>query len=115
MIPDDFAAEWESAWNAHDLDRIMRHYHPDIRFRSEKAVALTGSGDISGADALRAYWAKALDQQADLEFQVIDVFHGHEMLVLTYRNHHGVLAAEPLYFDETGLAYQGAACHRKGH
>ena len=113
MVPEGFAQDWEDAWNAHDLDRIMGHYRTDIQFRSRKAIALTGSGELHGAEALRAYWSAALDRQPDLKFRVIDVFEGHEMLVISYENHKGVLAAETLYFDDHGLAYRGAACHRK--
>ena len=107
----EFAAAWEAGWNSHDLDRIMAHYSPDIVFRSKKAVALVGSGEVRGHDALRAYWQAALDKQPDLHFTVRDVFAGHEMMVITYENHRGVLAAETLYFGSDGLVTQAAACH----
>lgn len=32
----------------------MAHYSPDIVFRSKKAVALVGNGEVRGHDALRA-------------------------------------------------------------
>ena len=107
----EFAADWEAGWNSHDLDRIMAHYSPDIVFRSKKAVALVGSGEVRGHDALRAYWQAALDQQPNLHFTLRDVFAGHEMIVITYENHRGVLAAETLYFGADGLVTQAAACH----
>ena len=107
-----FAKDWEAGWNSHDLDRILSHYRADIVFRSRKAVPLTGAGEIVGRDALRAYWAAALEKQPDLRFRVQDVFYGHEMLVIAYRNHRAVLAAETLYFDADGMVYQAAACHR---
>ena len=50
----EFAADWEAGWNSHDLDRIMAHYSPDIVFRSKKAVALVGNGEVRGHDARRA-------------------------------------------------------------
>lgn len=106
-----FAAEWERGWNSHDLDRIMSHYSEDIVFRSKKAVALAGTGEVHGKAALRAYWAAALEKQPDLAFRVQNVFEGHGMIVIVYLNHHDVLAAETLYFGEDGLAYQAAACH----
>ena len=107
-----FARDWEAAWNAHDLDRIMAHYRDDILFHSAKAVALTGRGEVVGKAALRSYWAKALARQPDLRFAVTDVFLGHEMMVICYRNHRDVLAAETLYLDDAGLVYRAAACHR---
>lgn len=109
----DFAREWERGWNSHDLDAIMSHYREDIVFRSRKAVALAGEGEIRGKERLRAYWAEALARQPDLKFAVRDVFEGHGMMVISYRNHRDVLAAEVLYFDGDGMVYQAAACHRE--
>jgi ketosteroid isomerase-like protein len=108
-----FAQEWEAAWNSHDLDRILTHYADDIRFSSRKAMALVGSGDILGKAALRAYWGKALAGQPDLAFRVVDVYLGHNMMVITYTNHRSVLAAETLSFGADGLVCRAAACHRE--
>lgn len=109
--PQTFARAWQDDWNSHDLDRILAHYSDDIVFHSQKAVALTGQGEVVGRAALRAYWAAALDRQPDLRFTVQQVFGGHRMLVLTYTNHRNVLAAETLYFAPDGLVYRAAACH----
>ena len=111
MNANDFARDWEAGWNSHDLDRIMAHYHPQIVFRSQKALPLVGTGLVIGQAALRDYWAQALARQPDLRFEVTHVFEGHEMCVLTYRNHHRVLAAETLRFDPDGLAVEASACH----
>lgn len=107
-----FAVSWEQGWNSHDLDVIMSYYRDDILFRSRKAIPLAGTGEIHGKQALRKYWCAALDRQPDLKFAVQDVFEGHEMMVISYLNHRGVLACETLYFDEEGMVYQAAACHR---
>ncbi|MEL6767591.1 MAG: nuclear transport factor 2 family protein [Pseudomonadota bacterium] len=106
-----FARDWEAAWNAHDLDRIMAHYRVDVIFRSRKAAALMGSGEIAGKEALRHYWEAALARQPDLSFTLTEVFEGHGMLVIAYTNHRGVRAAETLYFDDEGKVFRGAACH----
>ncbi|MFM8802009.1 MAG: hypothetical protein ACKOEE_15870 [Tagaea sp.] len=42
----------------------------------------------------------------------IDIAVGYRMLVITYLNHRGMLAAETLYFDTDGMVYMAAACHR---
>ncbi len=109
----DFADAWEKGWNSHDLDVIMSHYRDDVVFRSQKAVPLVGRGEIVGKAALRAYWAAALERQPNLKFSVQEVFVGHQMLVISYLNHRGVLAAETLYFDDDNLVYQAAACHKQ--
>ncbi len=110
--PTVFAQAWEVAWNSHDLDRIMTHYHDDVVFRSAKAQVMVGQGVLVGKPVLRAYWAKALTNQPDLAFKVVDVFAGHNMLVMTYQNHKQVLAVETLRFGSDGLVIDGAACHQ---
>jgi hypothetical protein len=107
-----FAVEWEAAWNAHDLDRILAHYSPSVVFRSQKAMRLVGQGELHGRDALRAYWSEALRQQPDLSFVVVDVFVGHAMMALAYQNQKGVLAVETLRFGPDGLIVEASACHR---
>jgi len=107
-----FAIIWEQGWNSHDLDEIMRHYRDDIAFRSLKAIPVIGSGEIHGKQALRGYWAAALERQPDLKFSVQDVFEGYEMVVISYMNHKGILATETLCFDADGMVFQAAACHR---
>ena len=94
---DAFALGWEAAWNSHDLDRILSHYSNGICFRSRKAVALVGAGELLGTDALRAYWRHALEEQQDLDFKVQHIFKAHQMMVITYLNHRGVRAAETLF------------------
>ena len=107
-----FAVEWEAAWNSHDVERILSHYRDDVVFRSRKAIPLVGTGEVRGKANLRTYWMAALKRQPDLKFSVEHVFEGHEMVVISYRNHRGILAAETLYFDRDGLVHQAAACHR---
>lgn len=106
-----FAAEWAAAWNSHDLDRILAHYAEGIVFRSRKAIPLTGAGEVRGLHALRAYWSAALARQPDLRFELVSVFAGHEMVVIVYRNHAGVTAAETLRFGADGLVVDAAASH----
>jgi ketosteroid isomerase-like protein len=108
----EFAKAWEEGWNSHDLDVIMSHYRDDIVFRSLKAAALVGQGEVVGKAALRSYWAAALERQPDLRFRVQEVFAGYQMLVISYLNHRDILATETLYYDDNGIVYQAAACHR---
>jgi ketosteroid isomerase-like protein len=106
-----FAAEWIAAWNAHDLDRILSHYADEVEFRSRKAARLVGNGTVTGKDALRAYWARALETQPDLRFELGTVYVGHEGLSFTYRNHRGVEATETFQFGNDGRVMRSAACH----
>lgn len=107
-----FAEAWEAAWNSHDLDRMLAHYSEAVTFRSHKAMRRVGTGELQGKAALRAYWAKALAAQPNLSFVVVDVLHGHGMMVITYRNQNNVLAAETLRFGADGLVIEASACHK---
>lgn len=106
-----FAIEWEAAWNAHDLHRILSHYTDDVQFRSRKAIPVMGTGLIDGKDALHLYWSGALSRQPDLHFTVQGVYLGADMMVIRYRNQLDVDATETLYFNADGVVFQAAACH----
>jgi hypothetical protein len=109
--PRTFANEWVAAWNAHDLDRILSHYSPDIVFLSPIAAARTGNGRVVGKEALRSYWAGALAAFPDLRFEIADVLAGHECLTILYRNQRGMLVAETFEFGEKGDVVRSFACY----
>jgi len=55
--PDEFSRAWLAAFNAHDLEAVLDHFHDDVVFTSPVAArALPGSGGVvRGKQALRAY------------------------------------------------------------
>jgi ketosteroid isomerase-like protein len=66
--PTAFAAAWVGAWNAHDVEAVLAHFHNDVLFTSPVAARLlpeTG-GVVRGKAALRDYWVTALDRLPDL-------------------------------------------------
>lgn len=65
-----FGWQWVQAWNAHDLDAILRHYDNDVEFTSPYVVALgfDPSGTLHGIHTLRRYFAAALDRFPDLRY-----------------------------------------------
>lgn len=96
-----FAAKWCESWNAHDLDRLLDHFHEDVLFTSPVAASLfpeTG-GTIRGKAALRAYWSEGLKRIPDLHFTVERIFAGVDTLVIQYRNQKGVSVSEVLVFE----------------
>ena len=107
--PWKFAQEWQDGWNSHDLDRIMAHYHEEVVFRSARAQALVGKGELVGHSELRRYWAKALKHQPELKFQVQDVLQRHEMLVMIYSNQDKNIATETFYFNTEDRVFRAAA------
>ena len=99
--PTAFATAWVTAWNAHDLEAVLAHFHDDVLFTSPVAARIlpeTG-GVVRGKAALRDYWVTALDRLPDLHFDVIDVYRGESLVVINYRNHRGDSVNEVLMFD----------------
>lgn len=107
-----FAEEWIAAWNAHDLDRIVAHYAPEIVFLSPQAEKRTGNGRVAGIPALRAYWGPALSAQSELKFELIDVLTGFDCVTILYRNHRGQTVAETCEFDLGHKVVRSFACYR---
>ena len=106
-----FAEEWYTAWNAHDLERILEHWSDDAVFTSPLAAKLVpdSGGTVRGKDALRAYWRAGLDVNPDLHFEPRALLVGHDSIVLSYVNHRGVECAELLVLGADGQAVRGRA------
>ncbi|GAA0295744.1 nuclear transport factor 2 family protein [Sphingomonas oligophenolica] len=100
--PSAFAAEWRDAWNAHDLDRVLDHFHDDVVFTSPVAAAIFPEtrGRLRGKPALRAYWAEGLRRIPDLHFTIEQLFAGVDAIVIRYRNQKGVSVSEVLVFED---------------
>ena len=109
-IPDplSFSADWVAAWNAHDVEAVLAHFHDDVVFTSPTAarVVPTSGGVTRGKQALREYWTEGLKLMPDLHVTVERVFAGVGVLVLTYRNQAGGLVDEVLVFSD-GLVVEG--------
>ena len=96
-----FSQQWVEAWNAHDVEAVLGHFHEDVVFTSPVAAKLLpeSAGVVHGKSALRTYWTVAVQRMPDLRFTVEDVYEGIEMYVITYRNQNGGLVNEVLKFD----------------
>jgi ketosteroid isomerase-like protein len=99
-----FADEWVRAWNAHDLDQIMRHYDDDVVLVSPVAARLLGdpSGTVSGKAALRSYFQRGLQAYPQLKFELLDVMWGLGSVVLYYVNQRGSRTGEYMELSSTG-------------
>ncbi|MBI3225481.1 MAG: nuclear transport factor 2 family protein [Mycolicibacterium cosmeticum] len=97
----DFAQRWVDAWNDHDVEAVLAHFHEDVVFTSPVAERVVpGSGGVvRGKQALREYWIRALAQLPDLCFEIVGVYQGVSTVVINYRNHRGQLVNEVLIFD----------------
>jgi hypothetical protein len=76
--PDQFADDWVRAWNAHDVEAVLAHFHDDVVFTSPVAARVLpeSGGVVRGKDALRHYWTTALKMLPALHFEVIGVYRG---------------------------------------
>lgn len=106
MLPDakEFAQDWISAWNSHDLDRILSHYASNVVLTSPVAANVTGeaSGTVNGKAALRDYFRKGLELFPNLQFALLDVMQGLSSVVLYYENQKGTRTGEFMEFDADG-------------
>ena len=112
--PSQFAAAWAAAWNAHDLEGVLAHFHDDVVFTSPVAEQiLPGTGGVvRGKDQLRAYWREGLRLIPDLHFTVEQVYAGVRVIVVQYRNQRGKVVDEVLVFGPDGLVIEGHGAYR---
>jgi hypothetical protein len=106
--PGVFAAAWLTAWNSHDVDAVLSHFHDDVVFTSPVAARVMpdSKGVVRGKAALREYWCAALTTMPDLHFEIVSIYQGESVLVINYRNQSGALVNEVLEFDG-GLVRRG--------
>ena len=99
-----FAHDWISAWNAHDLDRILAHYDDQVQLTSPVARRFgDGSGTIHGKAALREYFRQGLQAYPNLRFDFLEVLWGIETVVVRYINNvRGGPSAEVMLFNAAG-------------
>jgi hypothetical protein len=97
----EFAKQWLSAWNSHDLDALMSHYGPEVVLTSPVARRLLNdaSGTVAGKDALRSYFKRGLEAFPDLKFELLDVLWGISSVVLYYVNQSGTKSGEFMELD----------------
>ena len=105
--------EWISAWNSHDLERVLALYTDDAEMTSDKIQALgfEASGTLRGKDRLRMYWGKALALLPNLRFDLIDTYVSPDSVVVFYQNERGAQICEYLRLDAKGKIRQGSANH----
>ena len=101
---------WIAAWNARDLEGVLKLYSEDCEMTSAKIpyFGFDASGVVRGKDALRAYWSKALSMLPDLHFDLNDVYTSPNSVVVHYTNERGGKVCEYLRVNSDGLIVQGS-------
>lgn len=111
------AEAWIAAWNAHDVEEVLKPWSEVGIFISPTAGAVTGSAEVRGKAALRRYWTEALSRVPDLRFELIAAYADTEAqtLVVHYTSFAAgreVRAVETMQFDRgeqvRGEAFYGA-------
>lgn len=95
-----FSQRWVAAWNAHDVESVLEHFHQDVVFTSPVAARLlpNTAGVVRGKSALRHYWTQALQRIPRLRFVVEHVYQGIDTIAIVYRNQEDSLVCEVLRF-----------------
>ncbi|HRF44900.1 MAG TPA: nuclear transport factor 2 family protein [Candidatus Competibacteraceae bacterium] len=106
-----FVSEWLDAWNTHDLPRILAHYTDDFEMNSPVITNVMGipEGQLTGKQAVGAYWAKALELFPNLRFEPICTMIGVNSIVIYYVGATGKRVAEVFSFNTAGLVYRAHA------
>jgi hypothetical protein len=105
----EFERDWISAWNAHDIDRIVSHYRDDVELVSPLAArAGAPQGKLSGLSALQTYFERGLATYPALQFQPIAALGGVGSIALHYRAVEGREAIEVMELDAGGQVRRAA-------
>lgn len=111
------AESWITAWNAHDVDEVLKPWTDDGVFISPTAMTVTGSAEVRGKSALRRYWTEALSRVPDLRFELVSAYadEDEQALIVQYISYAGgreIRAVEIMTFEQgdqiRGEAYYGA-------
>ena len=110
------AKHWIESWNARDVEAVLTHFHPSVRFTSPRALALTGRAWVEGKDALRGYWQNALARIETIRFTLDYVLWdgARQTMSIVYEaeiDGQRLRACEFLRFGEGKSAVEGEAMH----
>lgn len=96
-----FTKQWVEAWNAHDVEAVLAHFHDDVVFTSPVAAKVSPktAGVVRGKPALRRYWTQALQRIQNLRFVIEGIYQGIDTIVIVYRNQDDGLVSEVLRFS----------------
>ena len=118
MITNDiatkFAKDWISAWNSHDIEKIIHHYAEDIDFISPLVVKILNKpdGKVFGKADLKNYFLTGLAAYPELKFELYDTLAGVNSIVIYYKSVKNLIAAEVFILNDKGTV-QTCICNYK--
>ncbi len=100
------AEQWIAAWNGRNLDAIMEHYAPSVRFSAPTVITRWNKADgvLIGIDALRQHFKRGLELAPNLHFELVDVLMGVDGMTIVYRRETGAFVVDVVLLNED---YQG--------
>ncbi len=101
----DYAEQWIAAWNAHDLNAIMKLYSPEVSFTAPTVIDRwhKPDGTLVGQNALREHFQRGLELAPNLHFELLDVLIGVDGITIIYRRETGALVADVVELDDEYL------------
>lgn len=110
----EIAEDWISAWNEHDLEKILCLYTGELEFVSPLVVSRLGreDGTIRTKRELRDYFSQGIGPGSELHFELIDVLAGVSSITLYYSNHRKQMVAETMFLNDEGMAAKVFVHHR---
>ena len=86
MTTEEIAKAWLSAFNQHDLEKLLllydetaEHYSPKLKIRKPKT-----NGIIKGKSAMRIWWKDAFDRLPDLYYMEKTITANNERVFMEY-------------------------------
>jgi hypothetical protein len=110
----EFSTAWINAWNAHDIEAVLKHYTEDFEIITPMAEKILGPGNrsVRGKENVRIYWQKGLQLIPDLHFKLLEVFVGIESLAIYYQNTAtNTKVVENLFFNKGGDVYKSVVMY----
>jgi ketosteroid isomerase-like protein len=107
---EQIATQWLSAFNDHDLERLLDlydddavHYSPKLKIRQPET-----NGFVKGKDALRAWWKDAFERLPELYYKVTTLTANDDRIFMEYTRQvpgeEDMLVAEVLEIKEKIVA-----------
>jgi ketosteroid isomerase-like protein len=98
--------DWIEAWNAKDLDGIMRHYASSVVFEANTVVRRWSRPDgiLRGADELREHFRMGLEMAPTLHFELEEVFTAPSGYAALYRRDNGNRVLDVVELDSSSKA-----------
>ena len=86
MANEQIATQWLSAFNQHNLEKLLAlyddnaiHFSPKLKIRKPET-----NGFIKGKEAMRSWWKDAFERLPQLTYQVQTITANDEMVFMEY-------------------------------